>query len=185
MIVFFEAGEEIITKVRKHWFVFAVQALPLAVLCIIPLIFFAIGGSRFASSSVVQEAGPSFPLFFAGLWYLVVWVLFFIKWTDYYLDVFILTDRRVIYITQKGLFSRRIATSRLDRVQDVSAEVTGMMPTFLNYGDVHVQTAGEEKEFIFHDLPNPDIVKDRILSQYNSAIRMPRETAPVHKNTEV
>ena len=75
----------------------------------------------------------------------MVWVLFFIKWTDYYLDVFILTDRRVIYITQKGLFSRRIATSRLDRVQDVSAEVTGMMPTFLNYGDVHVQTAGEEK----------------------------------------
>lgn len=169
MIVTFEAGEEIVMKVRKHWFVFAMQTLPFTILSLVPIFFFAIGSSRLVSFLPGSGVGVSLPLFFAGIWYLVLWMALFIKWTDYYLDVFILTDRRVIYIVQKGLFSRRISSSRLDRVQDVSAEVSGMMATFLHYGDVHVQTAGEEKEFVLHSLPNPDTVKDNILKQYAAA----------------
>lgn len=176
MIVTFEAGEEIVVKVRKHWFVFAMQTLPLAILALVPILFFAISSSRLVSFLPGNGAGLSLPLFFSGIWYLILWMILFIKWTDYYLDVFILTDRRVIYIVQKGLFSRRISSSRLDRVQDVSAEVSGMMATFLHYGDVHVQTAGEEKEFVLHSLPNPDTVKDSILKQYAAAHVRP--TAP-------
>ena len=161
MIVSFETGERIILKARRHWFVFVMQVLPLAFFAILPIILFAWDALRENPSS-----GASLPLFFSGLLYLVLWILFFIVWTNYYFDVFILTDRRIIYISQKSLFSRRISSSRLDRVQDVSAEVSGMMPTFLNYGNIYVQTAAEEKEFAIHDIPNPDIVKDRILAEH-------------------
>lgn len=166
MNVTFEPGEEIVLKVHRHWFVFVMESLFFVVLLLLPLIVTALLGSVFAMKEGADGSSPL--LFFTGLWYLALWVFFFIKWTDYYFDIFILTNKRVIYISQKGLFSRRISSTRLDRVQDVSAEVSGMVPTFLNYGNVHVQTAGEEQEFVLHSLPDPDFVKNKILAQYGA-----------------
>jgi len=177
-----ESGEEIIMTVNKHWFVFVGSVISLLLFIILPLVIIAIFSAT--PQKETGGTGSSPILFFIGLWYLVVWIFFFIKWTDYYLDLFILTNRRVIYISQKGLFSRRISSSRLDRVQDVSAEVTGMMETFLDYGDVHVQTAGEEKEFVLRGLPNPSLIKDKILVQYGAAMNVPIKTAPEQARTE-
>ncbi len=182
MDVTLELGEEILERKHKHWFVFAMKSILFVILVLLPLIvLFLVSGVSHIQTYI---DGSSPVLFFAGLWYLAVWIFFFIKWTDYYLDVFILTNKRVIYISQKGLFSRRISSTRLDRVQDVSAEVSGMMPTFLNYGNVHVQTAGETQEFVLHDLPDPDFIKNKILAQYGAAVRIPAEVVITEKKPE-
>ena len=173
MNITFEAGEDVVLKKHKHWFVFAMESVMFFILAVLPLIVLALFRGASVASAHVGDSSPA--LFFTGLWYLALWIFFFVRWTDYYLDIFILTNKRVIYVSQKGLFSRRISSSRLDRVQDVSAEVSGMMPTFLNYGNVQVQTASEEKEFVLHNLPDPDFVKNKILAQYGAAVRAPAE----------
>src|SRR5690606_31415112 len=79
---------------------------------------------------------------------------------DYFLDVWIVTDQRIINIEQRGMFNREIAEHDLDKIQDVSGLQKGFFQTLFSYGYVHVQTAGEIQRFIFKQVDNPfDIVR--------------------------
>jgi len=82
---------------------------------------------------------------------------------EYWLDVFILTDKRILDIDQHGLFSRTVSELRLYRAQDVTAEVKGMLHSIIDYGNVYVQTAGEIERFQFEDVPHPNHVAKLIL----------------------
>lgn len=93
-----------------------------------------------------------------------VWLFFFFSIVDYMLDLWFITDKRIIDIQQEGFFSRKVSEQYLDRVQDVSSEVSGIMPTIFRYGDVKVQTAGEHPQFVFEDVPNPEEIRRLIMS---------------------
>jgi len=41
--------------------------------------------------------------------------------------------------------------------------------TFLDYGNVHIQTAGERTRFIFKNVPQPERVKEQIIALIESA----------------
>lgn len=82
---------------------------------------------------------------------------------EYWLDVFIVTDKRILDIDQHGLFSRTVSELRLYRAQDVTAEVKGILHSLIDYGDVYVQTAGEIERFRFEDVPHPNHVAKLIL----------------------
>lgn len=94
---------------------------------------------------------------------MLIWIISFLIWIDYYLDVWIITDKRIVNIEQKGLFSRFISELELEKIQDISTDVRGVIPTFLNYGDLQVQTAAEKEKFLFHNIPDPYSVKDMIM----------------------
>jgi hypothetical protein len=90
--------------------------------------------------------------------------VFFIIWIDYYFDVWIVTNERIVNIEQKGLFSRGISELELENIQDITVEVLGIIPTFLNYGNLYVQTAAEKERFIFKHVPDPYAIKDLIMN---------------------
>ncbi len=100
---------------------------------------------------------------FLSIYYLAIVTFFFQEFIDYYLDTWIVTTERVINIEQHGLFNRVAAEMHLAMVQDVSAEVRGPLHTFLDYGDVHIHSAGPIKSFHFKDIPNPERVRQAIL----------------------
>lgn len=102
-------------------------------------------------------------IFSSSIYILFVWLRLFLLITDYYLDAWIITDKRIVDIVQSGLFKREVSECRLDRIQDVTTRVEGLMPTIFDFGDVHIQTAGKEKEFVFRQVPDPYGVKDLIL----------------------
>ena len=80
---------------------------------------------------------------------------------DYYLDVWIITSHRIIDINQNGLFSRVVAQYRLERIQNVTADVSGFLPTVFNFGDVKVETAGAEVNLEMVQVSHPrDIVQN-------------------------
>jgi hypothetical protein len=79
------------------------------------------------------------------------------------LDVWIITNERIIDIQQKGFFSRVISEQRHYRIQDVTSEVNGIIATVLKYGNVYVQTAGSKQRFFFHEVPNPEEVRNTII----------------------
>ena len=72
-------------------------------------------------------------------------------------------------IDQKGLFSRVVSELELEKIQDVTTDVRGMIPTFLNFGDLFVQTAAEQVRFRFHNVPDPYAVKDLIMNLQNKS----------------
>ena len=155
-------GEEILMVVHRHWFDILSQFF---IIFILLLLFF--GSLIFASpilSAFNGTVSPSLFLLGENIFFIFIWLFFFIIWIDYYFDVWIVTNERIVNIEQLGLFSRDVSELELERVQDITVEVLGIIPTFLNYGDLYVQTAGETERFIFKHVPNPYAIKDLVMN---------------------
>jgi len=155
-------GEEVKMIVRRDLFVLFKQILMLMFLIILPLIFFYL---MLVTRPGILENQTAYALIVLGTsaYYLFIWLFFFFSFVDYYLDVWIVTNRRIIDIQQRGFFSRVISEQKLFRVQDVTSEVHGFLPTIFKYGDVHIQTAGAKQRFLFHEVPDPNGVRDAII----------------------
>lgn len=97
-----------------------------------------------------------------SLFYLYWLRLLFTIWLDYYLDVWVVTNQRILNIDHDGLFHRKISEQQLSRVQDVTTEISGFLQTTMNFGDIHVQTAAETEHFIFRDISEPEFVSKKI-----------------------
>lgn len=79
------------------------------------------------------------------------------------LDLFVVTDQRIVDITQENLFHRKVADAALESVQDATAESKGFEATILDYGDIAVQTAGKKSEFMMDLVPHPFSTSKKIL----------------------
>lgn len=115
--------------------------------------------------------GGSLAKLLLAVYLLIIWQFLFKGLADYYLDTWIVTDHRVLEIHQIGLFKRDISELRLSKIQDVSVKIEGMMPTFFNYGDVIIQTAGVVQEFKFEEIPDPQRIKDEILRLHDNFMK--------------
>ena len=158
-MVTLEKDEQVIERIQKHWFLFAVQCAVYGFLAISPLLILP----YFPWESSFPGNHLYLGTFLWSVWLFILWIGLFISWTNYYLDVLIITTKRLIYVNQIGPFSRRISISRLDRIQDATGEIFGIIPTLLDFGSVTIQTAAEEQAFVIHDIPNPSHVKSKIL----------------------
>lgn len=156
-------NEHTIKIFRKHWLVMFFELLLFVVLAIIPAIALLVAWSQ-VSSALIPPMGLVLLILFIT-WVLMMWLGFFIVFTDYFLDVWILTNQRLIDVDQKGLFSREVATLRIEKVEDVTVDITGIFPSMFNYGNIHVQSAGAEKEFTIRYARNPQQVKHLILRE--------------------
>ncbi len=164
-----EEDEKIIKIINKHWFVVVSHALSIIIVALAPAIAWVIIGSltQQVTTSIHINLSDYFIyfIFFYSLWLLINWMTFAHIWTTYHLDIWVITDRRVIVIDQISLFRRSIGSFRLEKLQDVNIEINGIIATFLNYGTVECETAsGSHKaEFKTSNLPDPRAIKSIIL----------------------
>lgn len=153
-------NEKIILEIRKHWFLVAAPSLSFVILLLVPpitLFFLPLAERALPSPAVVP-----FAHFILTLYSMVILLLFFLMWMNYYLDMWIVTNERIVDIEQHGLFQREISEIPLSRVQDVTIEVRGIIETFLKFGTIRIQTAGE-REFFIRGVPHLYEIKDAIL----------------------
>lgn len=164
-----ETGENVLLLLRRHRFILYIPLSIFVFAAIVPIVAY------FYLSENIAEAKMLELFFFASsLWYMFFWIATFYSVTLYTLNTVIITDRRIVDNDQHSLFNRQVSELHIHRVQDVSVHTNGVIETFLGFGDIHVQTAGSEKQFIFHQIANPEIVKDkimRILSMQRSGIK--------------
>jgi len=158
-----ENGERVILLLRRHPFFIIIQLIFLAFLFLIP----AIAGAVFLPFLSAHNILSLF-LFVFSIWCLFIWSTAFYTLTMYTLDVWIVTDRRIIDSAQHGFFSRTISELHMSRIQDISVQTRGVIQTFLKFGDLHVQTAGTEERFNFSQVPHPEKVKDEIMKLASS-----------------
>ncbi|MFZ3031894.1 MAG: PH domain-containing protein [Candidatus Moraniibacteriota bacterium] len=154
-------NEQILQVIHRHWFNITVH---LGVMFL--LSFFLLGSISFIPFLFPETAleNTSFFAFIQSTILLFMWTYGFLTWIDYYFDVWIVTNERIVNIEQRGLFARSISELRFSRVQDVTASASGLVSTILNFGDVSVQTAAEEERFVFRQVSDPFAVKDRIMT---------------------
>ncbi|HUV42845.1 MAG TPA: hypothetical protein VMY36_02955 [Patescibacteria group bacterium] len=123
-------------------------------------------------AAVAMLFGPSlifmiFPDFFSSfryrsllnlVWYLLTFSFVFQRFLRWFFNVSIITDERVVDIDFPSLLYRDISSTKIDMIQDVSVKMGGFVRSLFNYGDVHIQTAAEQKEFIFEAISQPERV---------------------------
>jgi len=160
-----EPGEQIVRETRKHWLLFLAELLPYAILAVLPfalprLLLFAPPLAPYA-----MRVDFTTPLMRAalGIWLLVAWTGAWSTFTRYYLNAWVLTNQRIVTIKQRAYFAREVSSVLLTRVQDVTTDVTGVLPSFLDIGDINVQSAGAVNEFRMNGIPRPEEMRDLIL----------------------
>lgn len=177
-----ESDEIIHIRVRKHWLVVAAQALSQVLIALLPLVLVDMVRNGVSTIPFVGavENPAALGVFLYALWLLVLWMIFALDWTDYYLDVWYVTNRRLIDVEQKGMFHRNEAIVRLEDIQDVTVVVDGLLATLLGYGDIVVQSAAAEREFVIRHAAKPELVKQKILELQREVRAEPARVVVVH-----
>ena len=166
-------GEEVVLEVRRHWIVIAPFIAGLFVAAFGPLVVYALIDAL-PISFETPGWGPGLIGFAYAAWLLLLWVIGYLVWLDHHLDLWIVTNERLIDVEQKGIFRREVSSLRLERVQDITAEVDGVIATFLKFGDLKVQNAGDTPEFTITNIADPQRVVDAINSELARRGRMGR-----------
>lgn len=160
--------ENIVLVIRRHKIILLTYAFYIILMVAIPPIFyFSIIPGAF--SGFFYEPYDRVFMLLSIIFYGFVWIIAFTIWLDYYFDIWILTDQRIIDVEQVGLFSRVVSEVDLEKIQDVTSEVHGILSTIFGFGDIHVQTAAEEKRFAMKSVPHPVITRREIIKLYRKA----------------
>ncbi len=164
--------EKIEFLLRRHPITFIPILLLFIILLLIPVALY------FLINSIYPQllTGPiSFPLLAlaTSVYILSIYLFFYAQFIDFYLDLWIVTNDRIVDIEQHGLFSRTTSELDLYRIQDVTVNVDGLFPTIFKYGDVHVKTASNNSDVIFRNIPNPNQVRQ-------AAIQLSEEDLKFH-----
>ena len=156
-----QPDEKVILFLRRHWTVVFQIIIAIGILYFIPAFLVGLFWQRILPFFEHELYGPILTLIIS-LYTASIWLLAFVEFVDYYLDVWIVTNKRILNIEQKGLFRRTASELHIGAIQDVTSEVNGILRTVFDFGNVYIQTAGKDKRFIFKDIPEPEKIKEEI-----------------------
>lgn len=142
-----ERKEKVVLLLRRHpitnlaWIAAAVLMIfaPLT-LSIFPLLSFSPDNFQF-----VTVLG----------WYLITTAFVLENFLTWFFNVNIVTDERIVDIDFHNLIYKEVSDCKIDKIQDVTYKMGGVVRTVFNYGDVYIQTAAEVLTFEFLAVPKP------------------------------
>lgn len=161
-------SEEVVLIARKHIIALLPYFLHICLMCLLPILFYI-----FIVPAVLPAflEEPYYQLFLllSIIYYGFIWIIIFMIWMDYYLDIWIVTNERILDIEQIGFFSRVVSELDLKRIQDITSSVHGVIPTMFGFGNIHIQTAAEERMFDLKLVPHPVMTRRKIIKLYKAA----------------
>ncbi len=107
---------------------------------------------------------PDMSYFFGGLaaGFILAILVFMPSWIGWYYSLFIVTDQRLIQITQKGLFHRSVVDLSLTQIQMVNYQIAGLQETLLGFGTIMMQTY--VGDLVIHDVHHPAKIQKKMLN---------------------
>jgi hypothetical protein len=142
-----EDKEEIILIIRRIWFTNIGWILTSLLLVILPV---------FLPLFISLQFLPSrFRVIGTIIWYLVLVGYILERILNWAFNVFIITDERIVDFDFYGLIYKEISDAKIEDVQDVTYQIAGFIRNLLDFGSVFIQTAAEQPQFEFKDVPQP------------------------------
>ena len=154
--------EKVVYVLRRHPITFVPELLRFAFLIFLPIALRLMGRNLFPDIFADAVFLPIIDLATSG-YAVAILVFFFTQFIDFYLDLWVVTNDRVIDVEQFGLFSRSISELDLFRIQDVTTNVTGVFATLFNYGVVTVKTASDNKSLVFKNIHRPNTIREDLI----------------------
>ena len=143
-----EKDEKIVLFLRRHFFTNVGWIVATFCLALVPIFAFSFFSFDFIPLSYR----------FLGVlgWYMVVFAYAFERFLSWFFNVNIVTDQRIIDVNFPSILYKDISECKIDNIEDISSKTGGFIRSFLNYGDVLIQTAGTLPELTFEAIPFPD-----------------------------
>ncbi len=89
---------------------------------------------------------------------ILIFTYAFIKFLSWYYNISLITQERVLDIELEDLVNKRVAATKISLVQDITYQQSGAIGSLLDFGDVLIQTAGTQDNFIINSVPRPELV---------------------------
>lgn len=161
-----DAEEKVVLFLRKHFITNLGWILMSVLMAIAPFFVDKIG--------VLSSVPDNFRFMFMLIWYLVTSAYFLESFLTWYFNIYIVTDERIIDVDFYNLIYKEVSDANIDKIQDVTYKMGGVIRTIFNYGDVLVQTASEVPNFEFLAVPKPDqvvkVLQDLRIEEQQEAI---------------
>lgn len=153
-----EEGEEVIYFCRPHWFIFLKQVILFAIIFALPILLYIFVRTQFADFISMNrfDAIEIILLLVGSVYLLLMLTTFFNAWLAYYLDVWLVTNKRIVNFQTDGFFSRKLLATNLSNIQDAKSEMHGFWASLFHFGTVRVQTAGSEQNLEFIAVGSPE-----------------------------
>lgn len=154
--------EKTLIVLHEHWFSIANKLAVLGIIAIAPFVIYS-----FLSEALVTTNMALFYWLIATVVLMFVWMRVFYVLMKYLMNIWIITDHRIIDAELHGFFNRSISEINLAKIQDVTVHIKGFYQTYMNFGDIEVQSAGEKDKFVLHSIPDPTMAKNLIMRASN------------------
>ncbi len=162
--ILLEPGEDLVLMVRQHWFVFRD---PFILMFFVPFLFlsaifygdiFNLGGVWRDLLGVVGLYGAGIAFGAGLLWF--IWKFYLWRNTFY-----LLTNKRLILVSQLGLFNQDDRETGLSMIQDVRSRVKGLQATLYGFGDVTVQVSSQDAQLTLEKVGRPREIQQVIVRE--------------------
>lgn len=74
-----------------------------------------------------------------------------------------ISNKNLTQVAQRALFDRKVSELSLGSIEDVTSTKAGILQTIFDYGELRIETAGEQNNFHFTYCPSPDKVGQQLL----------------------
>lgn len=148
-----EKEEKILLFLRRHpitnflWITLAVA------LVLVPLIVFVVTQTTSLSFSIGLPGRHI--LILVVFYYLCIASYVFTNFISWYYNIFLVTQKRVFDLDYLHLVYHHSTVTKVERIQDVSHSRAGFLGSVFNYGNIFVQTAGNEPNLEAYSAPKP------------------------------
>ncbi len=124
---------------------------------------FVIASVALLLGTVPSLIKPEYIYLFGGLvaGFVLSFLLFMPAWITWYYSVYIVTDQRILQISQKGLWKKSVVDISLNQVQMVNYEVSGFQETALGFGTIMMQTF--VGDLVIHEVYHPAKIQKQLL----------------------
>jgi len=142
-----EKEEKVVLFLRQHPLVNVPWILLVVAMLLAPLLVGGLG--------ILAFLPHGFELILILAWYLLTLIIAMENFLDWFFNVCIVTNLRIVDIDFVNLIYKNVSDANINKIQDVSYNMGGVIRTIFNFGDVVIQTAAEIEQFEFEAVPNP------------------------------
>lgn len=161
-----DTEEKVVLFLRKHWITNVPWILLFFVMLVVPVLV--------SNLSLFNSVPSNYMFIFILIWYLITTAYLLESFLTWFFNVYIVTDERIVDIDFYNLIYKEVSDANIDKIQDVTYKMGGVIRTLLNYGDVMIQTASEVPNFEFLAVPKPDkiakVLQDLRMEEQQEAI---------------
>jgi len=138
-----QSGEQLILLCRRHPLYAYPKLVGIALVGVVPAVVLVVISNAF------------WALLVAALWAMFWAAQLYLTWYRYQNDIWIITTHRVVDSSRRHWFHHRMASTGILDVEDITVERSGLLQTAFNFGNVRLQTAGEQPNFVLSGIPRP------------------------------